>query len=394
MTWSKVKSSFVKGVLWKISRGKLPSEHQTSVRSKPNFNEEYMEALRTKSYTDIWWKVQGQLGRTTSTTTGQLGRTTSTTTGRLSLSPLATSHLHHPDYILEPRQETIFATVAASNLHALVRDYFDGSLQACNICCLLLHCIDQTRANHSIIQRVLKVAKRRPATGDYTQEQCLFISSQLTVFADLENPLSGSTQMQFHQIHELYVSMVRDLVFARKKVVRRARMQGICKKAARVGLTVACGMLLIITLAVAAHTLFGLLAMPLLFCPSTPFLKRRIQSRRCLMRSSKCLKRVGAQLDAAAKGAYILGRDFDTMSRLATRLHDEIEHNKAVIGICLSNGRGQLLVEEVVKELRSNEAGFLEQLEELEEHVYLCFLTINRARRLVFQEIVMQQHQK
>lgn len=87
----------------------------------------------------------------------------------------------------------------------------------------------------------------------------------------------------------------------------------------------------------------------------------------------KSLAQLGDQLDAAVKGAYILNRDFDTMSRLMTRLHDEIEHGKAVIRIFLRNENANLL-EQVVKELRSSEAGFLQQLEELEVHVYLCFL--------------------
>ncbi|XP_058090814.1 UPF0496 protein At1g20180 [Magnolia sinica] len=369
--WPKLKSSFTKGGFWKFSRGKFPREHLTNVGNKLNVNEEYMEAFRTKSYTEIWSKVQGQLRRTNEE--------------RLSLSPIP-SYLHHPEYLLEPRQETLIAVINGCNLHSLIRDYFEGSLEACKICGFLLQCVDQTRTNHCIIQRVLRATKR--VARDYTKEQCTYISAQLATFASLENPLSGSSQLQFHQIHDLYSSMLRRLTSKHKKIMRRAKFVRFCKKASCVSLTVACGALTIVMLVVAAHTLFGLLATPIIMCSSTPFLRRRIRTRRPTRYRS--LKRLGMQLDAAAKGAYILDRDFDTMSRLATRLHDEIEHSKAVIGIFLRNGNGHLL-EEVVNELRSNENNFLEQLGELEEHVYLCFLTINRARRLVFQEIVMQQ---
>jgi hypothetical protein len=40
-----------------------------------------------------------------------------------------------------------------------------------------------------------------------------------------------------------------------------------------------------------------------------------------------------------------------------------------------------------VREFIKSENGFRQQVEELEEHVYLCLLTINRARGLVIKEM-------
>ncbi|KAG0484265.1 hypothetical protein HPP92_008344 [Vanilla planifolia] len=51
----------------------------------------------------------------------------------------------------------------------------------------------------------------------------------------------------------------------------------------------------------------------------------------------------------------------DTVSRMVRRVHDEVEHGRDVAR--------------------------LEQLEELEEHVYLCLLTINPDRRLFAEEM-------
>ena len=103
---------------------------------------------------------------------------------------------------------------------------------------------------------------------------------------------------------------------------------------------------------------------------------------------SGLLRKVGQQLDVAAKGTYILNRDFDTMSRLVARLHDEVEHNKAMIQFCLDRKEDRVSLQEVVKELRKSDVGFRKQVEELEEHVYLCLVTINRARALVIKEMM------
>ncbi|KAJ6399107.1 hypothetical protein OIU77_019787 [Salix suchowensis] len=96
--------------------------------------------------------------------------------------------------------------------------------------------------------------------------------------------------------------------------------------------------------------------------------------------------KVGQQLDVAAKGTYILNRDFDTMSRLVARLHDEVEHDKAMIRFCLERKEDRFSLQ-VMKELKKSDSGFRKRVEELEEHVYLCLLTINRARALVIEEM-------
>lgn len=136
-------------------------------------------------------------------------------------------------------------------------------------------------------------------------------------------------------------------------------------------MVIACGALAIVALILTAHISIGLLAMAMVMRSTTLLARQKFKLSNRV--KGKSLAQLGDQLDAAVKGAYILNRDFDTMSRLMTRLHDEIEHSKAVIRIFLRNENANLL-EQVVKELRSSEAGFLQQLEELEVHVYLCFL--------------------
>lgn len=92
-------------------------------------------------------------------------------------------------------------------------------------------------------------------------------------------------------------------------------------------------------------------------------------------------------MDAAARGVYILINDFDTMSRLVQRLNDEMEHRKFAAGVCVRRGKNEAALMEVVREFQMHELGFLEQLEDLEKQIYLCFLDINQSRRLLIQQL-------
>lgn len=119
----------------------------------------------------------------------------------------------------------------------------------------------------------------------------------------------------------------------------------------------------------------------------------RVAKKISIMITFKCIgkkihrnEREEIQMDMAVKGAYIVERDFDTISRMVQRVHDEIEHGRNVVRMVLEE-RERQLVREVTREVVEGEEEFMEQLEELEEHVYLCMITINRSRRLVAQEI-------
>lgn len=97
------------------------------------------------------------------------------------------------------------------------------------------------------------------------------------------------------------------------------------------------------------------------------------------------------RLDAAARGAYVLNNDVDTIERLVGRLHATIESDKILVRMGLERGRGQHhTIEEVVRQLRKNHPSLLRQLTDLEEHICLYFAAANRARLFLVDHLIAQ----
>ncbi|XP_071925797.1 UPF0496 protein At1g20180-like [Coffea arabica] len=328
-------------------------------------NEEYLGALRTKSYTEFFSKAQTLVNQPSS---------------------LNYCNQRFSDTLLEPGQETIATILESavslsrkSDLRALLFNYFDISAEASKICSHLLRSINQLQSNYQLVKQVLDTI------DDYSPEQLGFIVSELRELISLNNPLSGLNQQDFIRIHDKYSSVLQHLKAKRKRIARKIKLIKCFNKASGACVTTACGVVAVAALVLAAaHTVVALTMGPALFTmPLQPLRKKLLK-----ISAVKCgfLRKVGEQLDVAAKGTYILNRDFDTMSRLVVRLHDEIDHTKAMIQFFLDR-REDKYSWQILKELKKKDFGFRKQVEELEEHVYLCLVTINRARVLVVTEI-------
>lgn len=93
-----------------------------------------------------------------------------------------------------------------------------------------------------------------------------------------------------------------------------------------------------------------------------------------------------AQLDAAAKGTYVLNSDLHTIERLVARLHTAVDGDKLLVRLGLESGKDRHHIQEVLKQLRKNHQSFIHQLKDLEEYICLCFNTVNRARATLLRQ--------
>ncbi|KAL4559097.1 hypothetical protein LXL04_031230 [Taraxacum kok-saghyz] len=314
-------------------------------------DEEYQGAIRSKSFADFFSKAQLLVQDP-------------------SLS-MTQSYCHHK-VLLEPDQETIATILESktmsknSNLKVLILDYFAISSEASKICMKILKSITQVRSSYVSNQQTLNI----------------FIEDRIN-----NNPIYKISKNDFEVISNKYSSALQKMKVNRRKVDRKLKMISYFNKASGICMTATCGLVAVAAMALAAHTLTALVMGPMIFTLPMKSIKKKVGSLKFL--KSRILRRVADQLDVAMKGTYILNRDFDTMSRLVNRLHDEIERNRWMMELYLERGhRGEdKICLQILRELEKSHVWFRKQVDELEEQVYLCLLTINKGSELVIKEL-------
>ncbi|KAL0432328.1 UNVERIFIED_CONTAM: hypothetical protein Slati_2567100 [Sesamum latifolium] len=234
-----------------------------------------------------------------------------------------------------------------------------------------------------------KLIKRVPDCGNRTHNHYHRAYKTLASFARRGNPFSTTTLEKFLVLHDNHVNLLQELTSQHRKTKRRTKFIRLIKRGMTSFMVMACGALVIAFLVLAMHiATAGLMAAPGLVIICTLgllMMKNETDEREWDVAR---LDEVVEQLDVAARGVYIMMNDFDTMSRLVRRLHDEMEHRKFVAEICVKKGKNEMLKEVIEREFQMHECSFLEQLEELEKQICLCFLDINRSRRLLVREMV------
>ncbi|CAK9176343.1 unnamed protein product [Ilex paraguariensis] len=199
--------------------------------------------------------------------------------------PSSPSHCPHrfSEILLEPGQETLSVILESAILSNKSVDLFSKPFSSITLILVL-------RPPKSAATYSKASTKFNPTTDSFSK----FSTHSMTV------------------VNEKYSSVLSHLKAKRKKVARKIKLINCFNKGSGICVTAA-----ITVMVPAAHTLTELLLTPVIF------------------------GKIGKQLDVAAKGTYIVNRDFDTMSRLVGSLHDEIEHIKAMTQFCLERREGR-----------------------------------------------------
>ncbi|GKA36419.1 UPF0496 protein-like protein [Tanacetum coccineum] len=343
------------------SNGKYDAESTSSFIQETDVNEEYKKAFRTRSYTDICNKVQTHIRFDSNA----------------SSSSIHDQYVHLCDLLLEPQSETIAHLSKTFDVHHLLLNFFEAGLEVWKICEELLESVHQANANHHKIKQTIKLFERFPCGT--------IIYEELDSYSSLVNPLSSFGPIKFPTLHGSHKLLLKKLTTKHTRNKRKQKLHKVFKKSGGCALVALYTILAIALLVLACHGLVVAAASPGFLACSFGFIKKRKLAKIGVKTSE--LKRIGAQLDVAAKGVYTMIKDLDTMGWLVERLHNEVEFGKKMAHKCVVN-RSPDVLDEVMREFRVHETCFLEQLEELEDHIYLCLLNVNRSRRLLVDEIM------
>ncbi|KAL8235931.1 hypothetical protein R6Q59_017012 [Mikania micrantha] len=342
------------------------AKHSPSSSPDIDVREEYANAFRTQSYIDFWTRV--------------LDLTHGGSTINQTVSSVAAARL--PSYrlfaenLLDPDQPTVtqiltFANHKTKN-HSLLSDYFSETANAFVVCGSLLEHINRLRSKYRSLKTALKSIETRSVSF---VTKCPIITARLADFSNAFNPFMIPTSSP-HGVQSVQVAcfnLLKRLELSRDTAHSKLKRINKIKHGSAITLV---ALTVSLTVIIVTHALAVLVAAPGIIVATME-----------LGLSSK-VGSLYAQLDVAAKGMYILNRDLDTISRLVARLSDELEHMQGSTKFWLKRGHKRVQsVEEFGRQLKKNDESFREQLDELEEHLYLCFMTINRARNLVIKEI-------
>lgn len=338
-----------------------------------DLREEYANAFRTESYNEFWQQVLALSKGNSGQPHAAVGSTT--TADRLP------SYRLFVDHLLDPDQPTVTRILDLTQTHpenqALLSDYFLETANASFLCSRLLRDVDHTRVKYKSLKTTLDSLQivQIPQVNNLP-----VLLTRLEEFSSSYNPFvpSDSSPNRIQAVQTNCSELLKRLEWSRDKAKARFQLITKLKHGSAVFLVALTASLTII---ITTHALALLVATPCVIATSVE------------LPSSKKLARWSAQLDAAAKGTYILMRDLDTKSRLVGRLSDELEHMRGIVRFWLERGDDRLQASrEVARQLKMNSMSFPDQLDELEEHLYLCFMTINRARNLVLKEILDPGH--
>ncbi|KAG9135687.1 hypothetical protein Leryth_002419 [Lithospermum erythrorhizon] len=256
----------------------------------------------------------------------------------------------------------------------LIASYFEHSENTSRMCLFLYQSVHRARLLYIPLYNLLDVLSPDIGNGSHfiNQSQCDWAFNVFLQYDSLTNPLPPSDSHNFDDIRGCFSELRQELdQHLHKSHTKSHVSNGSALSLVAAGLGAAMSSVMVASRALVS------LASPV--CP------------KCM--PSKVTKEEVthlSHLDAAAKGTYVLHHYLETIDRLVTRLYSAIENDKLLIRLGLERGRDIYPIQEIIRQLRKTLPNFLNQLTDLEEHICLCFATINRARKLLLDEIYFQ----
>ncbi|XP_051113967.1 UPF0496 protein At3g19330-like [Andrographis paniculata] len=288
------------------------------------------------------------------------------------------------EQVLQPNQEYVNETlslISTKSLSNLVANYFGHSEDTTHFCYLLYQSVRRARQLYIPIHQLLDDIPLELNSDSYrlSQSQCSLAYNVFVQFDRVENPFLSPDSQKFEDMRRCFSDLRQELEpHVRRSKPRIPLMQYfsarpvLCVMAAGAGVAIS-------AVAVATHFAVALVGSPICLAFCYPVTRREEKVDPAL-------------LDAAAKNAYVLHKDLDTIERLVAQLCADVEGDMHFIRLGLERGDDSFFIQEMLKQLRVHRQSFVQRLESLEDHLFLCFYAIKRTRSQLIQEIHLHQN--
>ncbi|KAJ4949812.1 hypothetical protein NE237_005608 [Protea cynaroides] len=305
-------------------------------KSAINLSQEYNHVLENNPYKDKWSKIH--IHHNNHTSNQEPDRVQQELPLPSAVVETEVPSSAHYAQLLSPNKSSVeeaLSKARPNNLTRLVSGYFDNSEDTFRICSNLQHTIHNARSLYGTLHNLLKILPLDfDSDSSLSESQCDSAFHVFLQFNVIDNPFPQPDSDNFQKMRRCFSELKIQLDHQLHKSRRR-----------------------------------------------TQFLLQKEVNRI-------------AQLEAAARGTYVLNHELNTIDRLVARLYDAVESDKFLVRLGLQRGRERYPTQEIIKQLRKSQPNFLQQLKDLEDHVCLCFATVNRARSLLLREIHHRQSHK
>ncbi|GLU06087.1 hypothetical protein SLE2022_231500 [Rubroshorea leprosula] len=333
--------------------------------SPPILTREYTLAVQSNSYSEIWSRIHD-------ISEVHDREQVETVNGN---GVVGGAHQFLLSQLLQPNRESVEEALRhakPNTLTRLVSTYFDHSENTTNRCLVLFRTLDRARVLYAPIHELLDVLP--DDTDSFTQSQCNRAFDIFLQFDGLDNPFPCPGSDNFIEMRRCFSQLKQQLERRLNKSRSRVRLLHRSTAASAVCLIGTVIAVAITTAFVATHALAAIVATP--FCTAcVP----------CGLKKKELARM--AQLDAAAMGVFVLNHHLRTVDSLVVSLYNAVESDKDLIRLGLESGRDRYLFHGVVKQLHKSRLSFTEQLKDLEEHIFLCFNAVNKARSFLLRAI-------
>ncbi|XP_027352610.1 UPF0496 protein At3g19330-like [Abrus precatorius] len=285
--------------------------------------------------------------------------------------------------VLQPDSQSVREALAKSTpnstLTRIVSTYFDHSETTSDFCLRLSRSINRAREIYAPLFAFLAVLPIDSLSLSLSQHQCNHAYDLFLQFHRHENPF---TFYRLHQLRESFSDLKRDIQRDLRKRHTRARLLRRATAGCAICIIAATATAIVSAVMVAAHAAVGFAALAV-----APFCNG------CVPRSKKSERRELArlkQLQAAENGTLVVN-DINTVDSLVDRLQTAVEGDKAFVRFALDRDRDRHPIQQVLMQLRKNQPVLEQLLRDLEQHIYFCFYSVNKARYALLKEICLHQ---